>query len=172
MPDVWVQVFNQRKITPFVGDDLKRTLLGVNFHSLCDQYSLNPDEIPSMLSHLEFITGPEEAAPFALLKYQSGKGPPLVIYHRKVNHEDGASWLGEAKNSADSLGVKCRLAKTQEILAISLRPTQLADLGLLLAYEVARWAAAEGQGLVYGLDGVWYRLNRHQAFLPLKNPEL
>ena len=41
--------------------------------------------------------------------------------------------------------------------------------GILLAYEVARWAANLRKGLIYGLDGTWYRLNRHQAFIPLMN---
>ena len=170
MQDVWVQVFNQRKITLFDGDGLKSALLDVNFHSLCDQYGLNPDEIPSMLSQLEFITAPEEAAPFALLKYKSEKGPPLVIYRWKVNHEAGAIWLKQAKKNANNPEVISHLDQTQEIIAIALRATQLEDLGLLLSYEVARWAAAEGQGLVYGLDGIWYRLNQHQAFLPLEGP--
>ena len=170
MQDVWVQVFNQQKITFFDGDGLRKALLEVNFHSLCDQYGLNPGEIPSMLSHLEFISASEEVAPFALLKYQSEKDLPLVIYRWKVNHGAGAIWLEEAQKNANHPGVKSHLDQTQEIIAIALRANQLEDLGLLLSYEVARWAAAEGQGLVYGLDGIWYRLNQHQAFLPLENP--
>jgi hypothetical protein len=74
---------------------------------------------------------------------------------------------------ADSLwvgltaSVRARLMQVQAVYMIELLETQLTDMGLLLAYEFARWAAQRGSGIVLGLDGVWYRLNAHQAFIPL-----
>lgn len=163
----WIQVFNQRPLTPFPGNEMLSALLDVNFDSLCEQYGLNPQEISSARSHLQFLAAPEGIAPFFLLEYQPDNGSPLVIYHWNANNNAGARWLEEVLLQAGHPLVKSHLAQTQEILAISLRPSHLEDIGLLLAYEVARWAAAQGKGLVYGLDGTWYRLNQHQAFLPL-----
>ena len=52
--------------------------------------------------------------------------------------------------------------------SVALQDEQLTDMGLLLAYEVARWIAHQGSGIVLGLDAAWYRLNEHQAFIPLQ----
>jgi hypothetical protein len=50
---------------------------------------------------------------------------------------------------------------------VELARLQSSDLGILLAYELARWISFKGTGLIYALDGVWYRLNAHKAFLPV-----
>ena len=163
----WVHVFNQRKIHLTNGDGLMKALLEANYASLCAQYGLNCEEITPALLHLKLVTGPEGMAPFFLLKYRPDNQSPLVIYPWDVGKEAGAQWLREAKAHAQQSDVSSHLAKTREIFGVSLRSDQLADMGLILAYEIARWGAAEGEGMVYGLDGIWYRLNRHLAFLPL-----
>jgi hypothetical protein len=60
------------------------------------------------------------------------------------------------------------LAHTAQVVAVSLEADQLQDLGLLLGYELARWAAVQGQGIMRALDSRWYRLNAYKAFLPLE----
>ena len=167
MQNYWVQVFNQLPLNPFPGEDLLGALLGANYDSLCHQYGLDPQEISSTRARLEFITAPNDVAPFFLLDYRSEDGAPLVIYRWDAKQRAGVLWLEEAIKQSTLPKVKSHLAQTKELLAISLHPSHLADMGLILAYEVARWAAACGKGLVYGLDGAWYRLNRHRAFLPL-----
>ena len=58
---------------------------------------------------------------------------------------------------------------TVQLVSIELAEDQLQDLGLLLAYELARWAAVQGRGVIQALDGRWYRLNAHKAFLPVED---
>jgi len=168
MQDFWVQVFNQRRVDPLEEDVLLRVLFDANYTSLCAQYGLDPQGIPAALAHLELIAAPEKIAPFFLLKYRPGDQAPLVIYRWESGHETGARWLKEAEHRAQGSEVRLHLGQTREILGVALRSPQLLDMGLTLAYEIARWAAAKGEGLVYGLDGTWYRLNRHLAFLPLE----
>ncbi len=168
MQEVWVQVFNLRKLGRFDRGDLMSALLDAHYPALCAQYGLDPEGVPSILPRLELITASEEIAPFFLLKYLPDDQPPLVVYRWEADQESGARWLKSAELHAQQPLVMSHLGQTREILGVAMRPSQLQDMGLLLAYEVARWAAAAGQGLIYGLDGVWYRLNRHQAFLPLE----
>lgn len=168
LPQYWVPVFLQEGMKPFPGEALLAALRAVHFTSLCSQYGLDQELIAPALSHLALMSTPQqEVAPFVILRYQPEDGTPLVIYHWDAAEETGKSWLANARQAAGYQAVKHCLAHTRAILAVSLAPTQFEDLGLLLAYEVARWAAARGGGLVYGLDGCWYRLNRHQAFIPM-----
>jgi hypothetical protein len=167
MQNYWIQVFNQLPLALFPGGDLLTALLEADFDSLCGQYDLDPQAIASTRAHLKLIAAPEGVAPFFLVEYWPDQGPPLVIYRWDANDFAGARWLEEGLEHSPHPKVRSHLAQTQEILSISLDPSHLADMGLILAYEVARWAAAQGKGLVYGLDGTWYRLNQHQAFLPL-----
>lgn len=170
MQNYWIQVFNSRALNETDLPKLMGALLEVNYPSLCSEYGLDPASIALTLSHLEVVSRPEGIAPFFLVKYQPGGGAPLVVYRWDTAGENGVRWLKQAKEWVKDSLVEAQLAHTREILAVSIRAAQLEDMGLLLAYEVARWAAEKGEGLVFGLDGAWYRLNRHRAFLPIEGP--
>ncbi len=169
MRTYWIQVYNQLPLADLAEQSLMVALLATNFQSLCNEYGLDQAMIEPALSDLELIAAPENVAPFFLLKYRPHGGVPLVVYRWQADGEAGEHWLREARKQARHPWIKEHLAVTHDILAVSLRTQQLKDFGLLLAYEVARWAGAEGEGLVYGLDGIWYRLNRHQAFIPIES---
>jgi hypothetical protein len=167
METFWVQIFNQRTLENFIEKDLMAVLLETNFESLCNEYGLDLARIGPALSNLELIDTSENIASFFLLRYQPHGGAPLVVYRWASDAQKGMQLMGETQKLVRHPLIKDQLAKTREIFAVSLRPNQLKDFGLLLVYEVARWAGAEGQGLVLGLDGIWYRLNQHRAFIPI-----
>jgi hypothetical protein len=48
-----------------------------------------------------------------------------------------------------------RLRTSKEIVAIELGFSQLEDMGIVLAYEIARWLAQKGNGLVVDDDDCW-----------------
>ena len=169
MPAYTIQVFNRRSLQPLPGQDLTDALQAVHFKSLCRQYGLDSSLIQSMLTQLEVISPAEGTVPYFLLKYRAENQPALVVFQYSTDQEAGTAWLQAVLQHAVRPQVRAHLAQTREMMGISLTEDQLEDLGLLLAYEVARWAAFWGQGLVYGLDGLWYRLNRHQAFIPVEN---
>lgn len=167
MENYWIQVFNQETVWHLLDRALVPALRQVHYESLCQQYGLDQSLIASTRSRLEIISAPESPALFKILQYQPPNNVPLLIFHWDSYQKAGGNGLGEPLQDSGDPQLRERLLNTREVLGISLRAEHLQDLGLLLAYEVARWAAFEGQGLVYGLDGTWYRLNRHQAFLPL-----
>jgi hypothetical protein len=47
------------------------------------------------------------------------------------------------------------LRATKEIVAVELGFSQLEDMGIVLAYEIARWLAQKGDGLVVDDDDCW-----------------
>jgi hypothetical protein len=144
-------------------------LRAANFDTLCHQYGLNASACEDVLENLAVIGSPVSAtAPFFVVRYGPQWHQELVIEGWHVTKSAGKDLLNAFKTLVKCSEIQNNLEKTRIIFTIALTPAQLGDLGRLLAYEVARWAAFHGKGVMRGLDGEWYALNRHQAFVPLK----
>jgi len=167
MTQYWILVFNQKKFDRLDDAELIYALQDANLAKLCAQYSLDGSLISPALEHLQLVTAPSGPSPISALYYKAVGQRPLFIQQWDVSRPDGKNMLAAYLKKSHSMQVAACLVDTRQIWGIVLSPTQLKDLGLVFGYEIARWAAAQGQGLVYALDGCWYRLNRHQAFLPL-----
>lgn len=66
-----------------------------------------------------------------------------------------ASELEEAREHDPSAAVEKRLARTTEVIGIELGASQLSDFGIVVAYELARYLAQKGRGIICGLDHGW-----------------
>jgi hypothetical protein len=166
-----IMIFNQKPLGWFCSESLLAAITASNFHTLCAQYGLDPGLIQPALDQLSLELNKGKAAPLFVLRYGPQHQPPLV-----VSRWDGLTSAGRQRwlDFADSpgpAGLREHLMRTRELVTIELVEAQLADLGLLLAYEIARWAAVVGSGVVYGLDGCWYAMNAHHAFVPLADQE-
>jgi hypothetical protein len=160
-------VFNSRLIKPMTDKSVFKAITRSNYYTLCDQYGLDSAQIETTLAHLALIQGKTSSfSPYLLLHYHPKGLRPLLVHAWQVNCPQGKLILQRALNSINDDVLKQALRHTFMILSIELSQEQLRDMGLLLAYEVARWAAEQGQGIVRGLDRKWYRLNCHQAFIP------
>jgi len=149
---------------------LVAALRAAHFETLCQQYGLNSGGIEEVLTHLEVVGNPaSDERPFFLVKYGLKLHQTLVIERWDTAEQDGKALLEAFKARADEIATQKNLEETVRILSIALSQVQLQDMGRLLAYEVARWAGFHGKGIVRGLDGVWYSLNQHQAFMPITN---
>lgn len=165
----WIMVFNQRLMDEVDEKKLVTAIAESNIHTLCAQYALDPALIESALMNLSVICAGGQMSPFFVLRYQPEGKPPLVVNRWAVDSAAGCKMLKNAKAELQNdLGEEL-LDQTHQIIGIELGAGQLRDMGLLLAYELARWAAFEGGGIVRGIDGEWYRLNPNKAFIPLKN---
>lgn len=163
----WIMIFNQQPLRRFDEKTLLTALTAAHFSTLCDQYGLDPALIGPALDHLAVEMPVGSQVPFFLLRYQPKDQPPIV-----VTEWDAAVILGEQGlqgviREHVPAGVRQHFLSTRAVYSLELDEGQLANMGLLLAYEFARWAAGRGSGIVRGLDGVWYRLNRHHAFIHL-----
>ena len=163
----WIFIFNQREIATIDEAALIQAVTASNYATLSAQYGLDPHLIAPALAHLKVVTSERAACPFFLLRYLPEPQQPLAFYQWDGHSEIGSSLLKEALDGCESEEIRRRLAQTRQINAIELSALQLQDMGLLLAYELARWSADQGEGVLRGIDGNWYRLNRHQAFIRL-----
>ncbi len=164
----WIYIFNQHPITDINAANIKAAITASNFETLCEQYHLDKGLIEPTLSNLDLVQAPNTQPLLFLLRYDLKGAPTIPVYQWDVDSRVGADRLNSALTRVDGM-VRQKLVDTTHIIAVELHRSQLQDLGLLLGYELARWAGEQGEGLVYGLDGGWYRLNRHQAFIPLSS---
>ena len=160
---------NQKPLRKIVPRELCQALKSVHFSTLCEQYNLDPAHIPEVKGNLKVIAAAEEVLPYFVVSYLGAGERPILVHQSCVDTEEGGRMVQNfiAQDPPDV--VIEHLSKVTCLLRIELSASQLQDMGLLLAYEVARWTAAKGEGLVLGFDGNWYRLNRNHAFIPLKS---
>jgi hypothetical protein len=161
----WITIYNPIPISSFNEESFFKAITQSDYHTLCEQYGLSEDLVKPSMPLLSITHSPAKGDLFFFLKYDRGSVKSLPVYRWSSESEKGRALLAEALNRAASDRLSEALVKTQEILGIEVEESQLEDLGLLLAYEMARWAMHQGGGVMFGLDGAWYRLNRFQAFL-------
>ncbi len=163
-----IYIFNQRALVNFNLQGLVTAIRSANFDTLCDQYGLSRALIQPALAHLELIAAPESDLPIFTLAYRPKSQPPIIVTHwdEKAKSFERLITALESDVTGD---VYNQVKLSTNIYCIELTEPQIKDLGLLLAYETARFLAAEGNGVVLGFDKIWYRLNVNQAFIPFDN---
>lgn len=162
-----IMIYNQRPLGRFTRESLLAAITVSNFSTLCAQYGLDPALIQPAMDHLAVDMAVGVQAPYFLVRYQPGNQPPIVVSEQEAEGAIRQGHLKEAVGERAPQSVWEHLTRIRAICSVELVDSQLADLGLLLGYELARWAAARGDGIVLGLDGIWYRPNAHHAFIPL-----
>ena len=164
----WILIFNRERIDRIDKDRLINALKLANHETLCAQYIVDQALIPDALQHLRLVTAQPGNTSIGALHYELGERRPLIIYLWDVSRAAGSDLLTNLIKSNLSGDLMMQIRETQQIIGIQIMSQQLKDMGLVFGYEIARWMADQGQGLVRGLDGGWYCLNRYRAFLPLR----
>jgi hypothetical protein len=163
-----IVIFNQQPVVEIAKESFVEALNESNLFKLCEQYALDPAVIEPLLTNLEVVTVENEPSPFFILRYHPGGLRPIVVDYWDLSNVKGKAFLRDVIELVSTDWLIERLQETGFIIRLELIKSQLLDAGLLLAYELARWMADQGSGIVRGLDGNWYRLNRHKAFLKMK----
>jgi hypothetical protein len=162
-----ILVVNQQPLGAISAKALRLALMGVHFSKLCDQYQLDHRLIESVTSNLDVVVSKSDYCPFFYVRYGPAQDQLLFIYEWLVNTEKGKSIQQRLLGTHPEKAIKEGLLKARAMVEIELTQQQLTDMGLLLAYELARWAGSLGEGRVLSLEGKWYRLNVHRAFMPV-----
>ena len=163
----WIMVFAKTKLGQIKPEDVIAAVTESNTYTLCEQYGLDPTLIQPALEQIEVAVSVGGQQPLLALRYGPKQHPPVVVTAWDVVVETGSQLQAEMIKDCDSPVIARNLEETSFIYCVELVASQLGDMGLLLAYELARWIAQRGEGLVLGLDRTWYRLNAYQAFIPI-----
>lgn len=160
-----ITVFNTKQIEKIDPQEILMSVTTSNYHTLCNQYGLDPILIEPTLEALKVVVGRQESVDYFVLEYRPRGSRPIVVHLLDPANIELAK-LNRLRVDTPQ-AIQKKLSDVKQIVQIELDKGQLKDLGLLLGYELARWAAESGEGFVRGLDGKWYRLNRYKAFLPV-----
>lgn len=163
-----ILVFNKESLGVIDSNRLRAALTQVHFDTLCSQYGLDPSLIESARTNLDVVVSKAHKTPFFLIQYGDDKGCPLIVYESDFKSERGCYIYNELLIGNLSANIKEHLDAANFLVEIELMQHQLLNMGLLIAYEAARWAAFKGAGIIFGLDRTWYHLNQYRAFLPLE----
>ena len=128
---------------------------GVDYWTLAEDYGIDDTAVVDAALNLLRVQ-PNGEGLDCELRYQAEDDARPVVVH--VWDEPGrvAEELEEAKDGRDPpAGIMERLGKTKVIVGIELGFSQLEDMGVVLAYEVARWLAQRGDGLIVDDDNAW-----------------
>lgn len=164
-----IMVFNKDNLGQFTGESLLHAITESNYETLCNQYGLDLSLIEPAISDLEVVGAKNNDLPLFVVKYGESYNRSVVVQQWHADAGGGKKMLQDLIKGITLAPLKSHLRRTHGIIEITLAPVQLKDMGLLLAYEIARWAADRGNGIVYGLDGAWYRLNQTKAFIPISS---
>lgn len=162
-----ILVFNKNSLNKNIKAELRQVLLAAHFDTLCEQYQLDPAQIEPAKSSLEVLLAEGQSFPYFIVNYGACHHRPIIVYEWDFMEDECNSMKKELLDKIAINGCEESLSAAGYLLEIELDPVQLKDMGLLLAYEIARWAAYQGEGVILGLDDCWYHLNRHRAFVPV-----
>jgi hypothetical protein len=129
---------------------------GVDYLTLAEQYGVDDESaVAAAVASLRAEGGGGAGVACRVFYLDAPGGRPLVVHH----------WT-DAGRIADELAevdevrrppraARERLRATRAVAAVELGPAQCEGLGLVFAYEIARWLAQRGDGLVVDDDGHW-----------------
>lgn len=160
-----ILVFNQDPILEIIPETVLNAVTESNYQTLCRQYGLDEALIGPAKAHLRLIGPHYGGEPFLALAYGPAAQRPVMVHFLTLDQAARADLSAVLAAAPEMLTAS--LKEAAQLVRVDVGREQLSDMGLLLAYELARWAALSGRGVVRGLDGRWYRLNRHKAFLPI-----
>jgi hypothetical protein len=157
----WITVYCRRSVSRLTPSELlagitdrdRSAAAGVDYATLAEDYGVDADAVAPALAQLAV-----RATSDAPLDFEIGfatDGRPLVL-HLWDAPERVAEELEEAKEVRSvPATIADRLAETKEIVAIELGYSHLEDMGIVFAFEVARYLAQNGDGLIVDDDDAW-----------------
>lgn len=159
----WITVYCRRDVGPLDAERLHRgitdrdpaAMAGVDYMTLAEDYGIDDDALAEAAASSLVVTEPLEVT-------WEGNARPLVV-HRWSKPERVAEELDEANEvRAPPHELADRVKETKEIFAIELGFGHLEppNMGVVFAYEIARYVAQLGDGLIVDDDDHWQVIER------------
>ncbi len=137
---------------------------GVDYLTLAEDYEVAEELVKPALDALRVEAQSAEPLDFEVAYREPGLRP--IVVHHWAEPERVKEELEEAKDVRSvPRSLAKRLAETKEIVALELGFPMLEDMGVVFAYEIARYLAQKGDGLIVDDDDRWQRI-KGGAFVP------
>jgi len=150
----WISVYCTQAVGEIKPGQLLEDIRDNDFWTLAEQYDVDEDLVDPALAQLRLV--PDKSG--FELHYRAEGERPLVIHYwaapERVEEE-----IDEVLESLDGAAGAPRIAdhmqKVQAVIGIEMGASQLTDMGVVLAYEIARWFGSHRGGLIKGDDDNW-----------------
>lgn len=130
------------------GDD-SRAIAGVDYRTLAEDYGIDESLIENCSIAISVKEPPDASHAWYSVSFSSIGSDPVTIY-RWMQPERVSEEVSEMleRLGADDGELASRLKHTREVVGIELTSSQLADMGVVVAFEIARYIAQRGSGVV------------------------
>lgn len=154
----WITIYCRKSLAPLEAEQVRAGLrdqdpsasAGGDYLMLAEARGV-PEELVKPALALLRVTG--QGLDLEVQYREAGR--PIVTHHW-VSAERVKEELDEAAEvRAPPESVRARLSETTEIVALELGFSMLEDMGVVLAYELARYLAQKGDGLIVDDDNLW-----------------
>ena len=171
----WISVYCTHSLAQVTPAALDAALAQADFWTLAEIYAIDEAQVIPALACLRIESeNPTEFQHYNVI-YREPKYRPVCI--TRCAGAAVVAQLAElhATLMAQGMGANAEiirhLEQVIEIVNIELGYTQLADMGLLIAYEIARFLAMLGNGLVQDAAGSWWRIGQQGEFVQFEWPD-
>lgn len=160
----WITVYCRRSVAHLQPTDVlggitdrdREAPAGADYLTLAESYGVDEDEVPPALSALAVRARSDEPVDFEVSCDRSSRPIVLHRWHAAARLEEE---LLEASNTRSIPSeLTSRLQQTTEIIAIELGRSELASMAIVFAYELARYFAQKGDGIIVDDDDRWSRI--------------
>jgi hypothetical protein len=125
---------------------------GVDYDTLAESYDVDEDLVGDAVSQLAVHQVGEDPLD---LEVRYGSDRPIVV-HRWREPARVAEELAEAEEVRSPPGsVLERLRQSREVIGLELGFSQLEDMGIVFGFEIARYVAQRGDGIIVDDDDQW-----------------
>ncbi len=163
----WVTIYNRRPIadmTParlidgITGGD-GTALAGTDYYSLAEEYDIEDEgAVSAALGNLSVLSDGDGPLDVEVRYRPDARMRPIVVHHWREPsrvQEEIAEAFGVRDVPEDQ---RDAVAAATEVVGIELGVSQLSDMGLVIANEVARYVAQKGDGVIVDDDGHWFAI--------------
>lgn len=152
----WISVYCAQPIGQIALDTLSDEIAGNDFWTLAEQYDVDECLVDPALAALRF----ESMNHGFRMHYRCGDERPLVIHFWETSgqvEEEILEVLEVLKNApgANALRISRHMQHVKSVVGIELGVSQLHDMGIVFAYEIARWFGTHRSGFIKSYDDNW-----------------
>ena len=157
----WILIYCPKSILDVSVEKLLEEIRLNDYESLVGDYHVKKDLIAPAMEMLAIESRDAEL----WFWYKEDRSQRPVIVQRWTEPDTVKEEVNTARQIVRDQGIKheadilARLAKTTDIVGIEMGPEQLQDMGVVFAYEIARWFGENRHGLILGDDGSWSLVN-------------
>jgi hypothetical protein len=139
-----------------IRDEDRSAPAGVDYWTLAEHYDIEDEAVVDAALDVLRVRGAGATGLDCEVHYQPEDDRRPIVVHCWSEPERVAEELAEAEEGRSPPPAALeRLQASKEIVGIELGFSQLEDMGIVLAYEIARWLAQKGDGLVVDDDDQW-----------------